>query len=464
MLRRFSISFAVFSMGLDYLLVGLSLLAMTALRPMLSTLPFIRDIPSTTWLPVPFYFLFPLLWVVAYSAASLYDGKKYLRVTDELAGLTISSLIITICLAGILFLSFRDVSRALFVSFSLLSTLLCILWRMATRLFFRIRKDYLNINKRILVIGAPKIAQNLLKKFRPGHQDGVQSVRVAFPFDKEAPLHAQEQEIRQTLLEEEITDLVIAVPASGMHKINDLLGALDDLPLNIWIGLDVLDLSFANTKVEDFYGIPMLDLRALALSEFDQMIKRIFDLLFTTSLMVLLLPLMALIAILVAVFDGFPIFFNQERVGINGKLFKVHKFRTMVNKAEEILPQPGENGEALPHKLRNDPRVTRLGRFLRRFSLDELPQFFNVLEGNMSVVGPRPELPRLVQGYERWQRKRLTVLPGITGWWQVNGRSDKMLHLHSEDDIYYVQNYSIWLDLQIIVRTIWVVLIGKGAF
>ena len=110
------------------------------------------------------------------------------------------------------------------------------------------------------------------------------------------------------------------------------------------------------------------------------------------------------------------------------------------------------------------PRVTQLGRLLRRFSLDELPQFFNVLEGDMSIVGPRPELPHLVEQYERWQRKRLTVLPGITGWWQVTGRSDKMLHLHTEDDIYYVQNYSIWLDFQIIIRTLWVVIIGRGAF
>jgi lipopolysaccharide/colanic/teichoic acid biosynthesis glycosyltransferase len=122
-----------------------------------------------------------------------------------------------------------------------------------------------------------------------------------------------------------------------------------------------------------------------------------------------------------------------------------------------------ENGDLI-HKSPGDPRVTPLGRVLRRLSLDELPQLFNVLEGSMSLVGPRPELPHLVNGYKHWQRRRLTVPPGMTGWWQVNGRSDRVMHLHTEDDIYYIDNYSIWLDLRILVRTAWTVLVGKGSF
>ena len=116
------------------------------------------------------------------------------------------------------------------------------------------------------------------------------------------------------------------------------------------------------------------------------------------------------------------------------------------------------------YKRPDDPRVTRVGRVLRRTSLDELPQLFNVLLGEMSLVGPRPELPNLVEKYELWQRKRFAVPQGMTGWWQVNGRSDKPMHLHTEEDLYYVQNYSIWLDLQILVKTVWVVLRRKGAY
>ena len=113
---------------------------------------------------------------------------------------------------------------------------------------------------------------------------------------------------------------------------------------------------------------------------------------------------------------------------------------------------------------KDDSRVTRMGRVLRRFSLDELPQLFNVLSGTMSLVGPRPEVPSLAERYELWQRKRLEVLPGMTGWWQINNRGEQPMYLHVEDDLYYIQNYSIWLDLQIIARTIWVVLTGKGSY
>jgi lipopolysaccharide/colanic/teichoic acid biosynthesis glycosyltransferase len=118
----------------------------------------------------------------------------------------------------------------------------------------------------------------------------------------------------------------------------------------------------------------------------------------------------------------------------------------------------------LQHKSENDPRITRLGRRLRRTSLDELPQLINVLRGEMSLVGPRPEVPYVVQEYEPWQWRRFAVQPGITGWWQVNGRSDKPMHLNTQDDLYYIQHYSIWLDLKILWRTVGVVFGGKGAY
>lgn len=175
---------------------------------------------------------------------------------------------------------------------------------------------------------------------------------------------------------------------------------------------------------------------------------------------------MALSAVLIYLEDGPPIIFRQMRVGKDGELFEMLKFRTMVRNAE-LLQSQAEiwDLEGNPiHKVKNDPRVTRVGRWLRRFSLDELPQLINVLAGTMSLVGPRPEMPDIVKNYQSWQRKRFTVLPGMTGWWQVTGRSDKPMHLHTEDDLYYIQNYSIWLDLEIIVRTIWIVLIGKGAY
>ena len=196
------------------------------------------------------------------------------------------------------------------------------------------------------------------------------------------------------------------------------------------------------------------------------MLKRVFDLFFGLFALTLALPLIALSALLVFLDDGRPIIFRQKRVGKNGRLFEMLKFRTMVKDAEQLQSQVEKRDldGNLIHKVKDDPRVTRVGSLLRRFSLDELPQLFNVLAGTMSLVGPRPEMPFLVDNYESWQRKRFAVPPGMTGWWQVTGRSDKPMHLHTEDDLYYIQNYSIWLDLEIIIRTIWVVLIGKGSY
>jgi lipopolysaccharide/colanic/teichoic acid biosynthesis glycosyltransferase len=175
---------------------------------------------------------------------------------------------------------------------------------------------------------------------------------------------------------------------------------------------------------------------------------------------------MGLSALMIILEDGRPVIFRQKRAGENGRLFDMLKFRTMIRNAEQLQGQVekrDEDGNTI-YKSRNDPRVTRVGRILRRFSLDELPQFLNIVRGDMSLVGPRPELPALVEKYQPWQRKRFAVPPGLTGWWQVSGRSDKPMHLHTEEDLYYIQNYSIFLDIQILLKTAWVVLIGRGSY
>lgn len=199
---------------------------------------------------------------------------------------------------------------------------------------------------------------------------------------------------------------------------------------------------------------------------FIDMLKRVFDLWFGLLALILVLPLMALSVLLVYLEDGSPVLFRQTRVGKNGQLFEMFKIRTMVKNAEQLqspMVKGDANGRPI-HKMKDDPRVTRVGRVLRRFSLDELPQLFNVLTGTMSLVGPRPEIPFLVERYEPWQCKRFDVLPGMTGWWQINSRNEQPMYLHIEDDLYYIQNYSFWLDLQILARTVRVVLSGKGSY
>lgn len=183
--------------------------------------------------------------------------------------------------------------------------------------------------------------------------------------------------------------------------------------------------------------------------------KRLFDIIICFILLPFLFPLMAVAALFVLVESGPPALFLQERVGRDGKIFRIYKLRTMVPGAEHKGPLLAQRG---------DPRVTRVGRFLRRWSLDELPQLFNVIRGEMSLVGPRPELPQLVSGYSPWQRQVLTAQPGVTGFSQVHGRDDLPMDTKLRLDVYYVRHRSLALDLWIIWRTIFELFSGRGAF
>jgi lipopolysaccharide/colanic/teichoic acid biosynthesis glycosyltransferase len=177
---------------------------------------------------------------------------------------------------------------------------------------------------------------------------------------------------------------------------------------------------------------------------------------------------MLVIALVIKISSPGPVFFRQQRVGERGHLFWMYKFRSMVEGAEQQeanLIQKMAEGWPSFAKRPEDPRVTRVGRFLRRTSLDELPQLFNVLKGEMSLVGPRPELPDLVNMYQGWQHKRFVVPQGMTGWWQVNGRMKRAdLQQRLEDDLFYIRNYSLWLDLQILWKTIQAIIEGEGAY
>jgi exopolysaccharide biosynthesis polyprenyl glycosylphosphotransferase len=229
---------------------------------------------------------------------------------------------------------------------------------------------------------------------------------------------------------------------------------------------DYFKTTLFRSKVDEFAGIPMITLRQPTLDPFERQVKRFFDLAVGTILLVLALPIMALVAAAIRLDTPGPVLFKQQRVGQNGSLFWMYKFRSMFTGADQLETVMAKDvrDRQLLDKQPDDPRVTRVGRFLRRASLDELPQLLNVLKGEMSLVGPRPELPWLVEQYEPWQWQRFSVPQGITGWWQVNGRNDQPMVLHSEEDLFYIQHYSLLLDIQILWRTAGAVFRGRGAY
>lgn len=467
--RRFSINFAILSMILDAITVAFSLWLSTILRPSLSSIAFIKPITVPEVVPPELYFFFPLVWVLIYLVMSIYDGKKYMRVVDEFGALTLGMIIASISAAGILYLSYREYSRAAFVLFLPIAYLLSLTWRVVARVLFRFQKIPPTEEKRVLIVGSGPMGNKVLVKLNEFALRNI--VFLGFVDDKNDShsafsLLGSTNELKNLIFSRQVTDVIIALPYSAYSQLSLIVQQMEELPVKIWVALGFFDLALYKTSIEDFANIPMIDLRASAIDDYQLMVKRSFDLVFCSISLILTLPLLALISLIILVVQGRPILFKQKRAGSNGRIFEMLKFRTMIKGAEHIRPQTedtDENGNMI-FKKKNDPRVTPFGRLLRRFSLDELPQLFNILKGDMSLVGPRPELPELVEKYQPWQRKRFAIPQGLTGWWQIHGRSDKPMYLHTEDDIYYIQHYSIWLDLYILINTFWIVVRGKGAY
>jgi exopolysaccharide biosynthesis polyprenyl glycosylphosphotransferase len=325
-------------------------------------------------------------------------------------------------------------------------------------------------NRRVVILGAGVVGRRLQGQI--WHQPHLGLELVGFlddSLEKQAiqpDILGSLDEVRKVIIHKSIDDVVLALPLSAHARLDQIVSELHDMPVRVWVIPDYFSLTLHRASIEDFAGIPMLDLRAPALTEYQRINKRTFDLVFSSLALLFALPFLGIIAVAIRLDSRGAVFYRQKRVGENGRLFEMIKFRTMVadaDKLQQLVEKKDAKGRIL-HKSADDPRITRVGGFLRRTSLDELPQLFNVLSGEMSLVGPRPEMPYLVDKYALWQRKRFAVPQGITGWWQINGRSDKPMHLHTDEDLYYVQHYSIWLDLQIIFKTIWVVLRGKGSY
>ncbi len=467
-MRRFSANFILFSMALDGALVVAALSLASYLRPLLNRYAWFAYMPEKQFAPLPLVVAFPVLWVGILAMAGVYDSERMMRPATLLADLTLGSALALVALAGVLYFSFREISRAQFLLFGGMAYLFQGGWRLLGR-YLLLRRVALPGKRRILILGAGSLGQRVAAQIESDPLYGM--AFIGFLDDDSQKQRSSRvlghiSQVREVVTRERVDDVVIALPTGAYERINALVAELHELPVKVWLMLDYYHLALYRAEMAEFAEIPMLDLRAPALNEYQRLAKRAFDLAVTLAILPLALPVMGLVALFIRLEGAGPVLFRQVRVGENGRLFEMLKFRTMVDGAEtmqEVVLEHDETGRPI-HKRPDDPRVTRVGRVLRRLSLDELPQLFNVLKGEMSLVGPRPELPALVEKYQPWQRKRFAVPQGMTGWWQVNGRSDRLMHLHTEDDLFYVQNYSLWLDVYILWKTLWAVLSGRGAY
>jgi exopolysaccharide biosynthesis polyprenyl glycosylphosphotransferase len=462
MVRRNYENYVLFSILMDATWVSFSLVFIATIRPALSYFPIFAVIPPPYTLPWILYLLFPLIWVGISIFVSVYDFENNQSIINELTSVSLGSIITGVFLAGVLYLSYRDVSRFLFIIFFILAYLGLITWRLIVRFVFKSYPPAGRIRK-ILLVGENENTCELLQIVKQNKYCDAFIINFQ---KKNYDTNEFITEIQKKVVLGEISDVIISVTEVDRQVLNDLLGRLHHLPIKVWVIPDYFQMTVHRAVFSELAGFPLLDLRAPALNNRQRIIKRAFDLIITFICLPILSPLMIIVSFWIRIDSGGPILLRQPRVGENGTPFLMFKFRTMVSNAEELesLVLSYDKDGNLIHKISDDPRVTKIGKFLRRWSLDEIPQVFNVLKGEMSLVGPRPELTYLVARYEPWQLLRLSVPQGITGWWQVNGRSEKPMHLHTADDIYYVHHYSLWLDILILLKTISVVIKGKGAF
>src|SRR5688572_8801347 len=339
MIRRFSVNFAIFSMVLDGISVMFCLWFAAAIRPFMSNISFFQTIDSPVIVPYPLYILFPVIWVVIFASLSIYDGRKFLRAADELAILMLATFIASISTAGILYFSFREVSRALYVVFVISTFLMCLFWRVLARTYFRLNPESSKASRRLAVVGVGPLGQSVGMQIQNTHSESLSLVGYVddgYASQNGIRCLGRVEELRALIRKYQITDIVLALPYSEYHKMSEIVQYLEDSPVGVWVALGFFDLALYRTDIENFAGIPMLDLRASAIDDYQRMMKRAFDLFFSLFALMPALPLLALSALIVFLEDGAPILFRQPRVGENGRTFEMLKFRTMVKNAEQL--------------------------------------------------------------------------------------------------------------------------------
>ncbi|OGM02039.1 hypothetical protein A2115_02545 [Candidatus Woesebacteria bacterium GWA1_41_8] len=398
-----------------------------------------------------------LLLLVVYNIFGLYDQTKRTKAFSEsFLVIKATSFWVLLIMAGS-YLYKYDYSRIIVVVFYLLTLLFISLGRSLFRVIEQkyYRQGYSLV--KILIIGAGRPGRQLARKLGDFSQIGYRL--VGFLDDraqsrKHFPVIGRVKDIARVVKRYTVDEVYITDPTLAHSKILDLMSKVPKKSLRFRVVSSMFDLVSGAVDVGRLESIPSLELWRVG-GGWPKNAKRTFDLMFALTLYITTSPLWLLISLAIFFTGGSPILLKQKRVGLMGKQFLMLKFRTMAKDTPIYADSP---------KSQKDKRVTPIGKLLRKTSLDELPQLINVIRGEMSMVGPRPEMPQKVIKYQAWQKKRLEVKPGITGLWQVLGRKDLPLQDNLEYDFYYINNQSFLLDMAIILKTIPIVLTGKGAY
>jgi exopolysaccharide biosynthesis polyprenyl glycosylphosphotransferase len=426
------------------------------------------------WAYAPFALALLIILPISFRFSGVYPyrrGRSLLEETYTIATATTAGVVVLI-IAGLVFRPLLY-SRLIFLYTALLVTILLGLSRFFIQWGFAYLRRYGVGVKRMLLVGAGDVGRMVMRTVAARPDYGYQMIgflddNPAKGFTDIGPYKAlgPVDNLGQVLAQEPVDTVVICLPWQSHRMIQRLLRTCDQSRVRAQVVPDLFQLTKNQVYVEELNGIPLISTRDVSIQGWNLLVKRAFDLVLGGLFGLVGLPLWALISLAIKLDSPGPVLFAQTRIGKNGAPFRCFKFRSMVADAEELRPDLGDLNEASGplFKLRNDPRRTRIGRMIRRYSLDEMPQLLNVLRGEMSLVGPRPNLPGEVEQYQEWHKKRLTVSPGMTGLWQVSGRSDLTFDEMVLLDIYYVENWNLAQDLGILIRSIPAVLHARGAY
>ncbi len=409
------------------------------------------------------YPMVAFLWVVTNSIFGIYKPKKLRKNLEEIQALLRGVVLAALVVMSLSFLFKEyDFARSVVLIFIALAFALTGLSRL---ILFGIPDKLKKLGygiTRCIIIGAGTTGIRALQRITDHPEKGYDvigfldddPVKLNTAISKR-PVLDKISNIREVVEHNTIEEVFIAIPSLRHNRIMELIMKCEGLPVGFRIASDLFGVLAHNADIEFIEDFPVFDLKEEKENHVYEVSKRIMDIAIACILMVLFLPLWIIIPFMIKLDSKGRVFFVHERIGLNGTPFKIYKFRTMYETTEQYAYSPNKTA---------DRRITRFGKFLRQTSMDELPNLINVLKGDMSIVGPRPEMPFIVENYKEWQKKRLTVKPGITGLWQILGRKDIPLHDNLEYDFYYIKNRSLLLDIIIILKTIPATLSRRGAY
>jgi exopolysaccharide biosynthesis polyprenyl glycosylphosphotransferase len=413
-----------------------------------------------------------LVWRGLFGFQEAYVGQRFTSIKGDILIVVKTILLGTLIVLTWAFMIKSAIPRSLIAFFAVTNLILLTIEKILFHQIIRtVRKRGKNI-KKVLVLGAGDVAKSFIDSVKNYPDWGLKILGLICKDELNVgderfgyKLLGHTADLRKLLHYNPIDELVVALPAKYLHAVEDAMTICDEEGVPVRIVSPFFRNLISKAKTDMIHGIPIVKFSSVERNDFEAALKRSIDIVISSILLILLAPLFGVIALLIKLDSKGPVLYKWKVLGLNKRPLTSYKFRTMIENADDFKAEIEANNEmnGIAFKMYADPRITRVGKLLRKFSLDELPQFWSVLKGDLSLVGPRPPLQSEVEKYEGWHRRKLSVKPGITCLWQVSGRNeiadfDEWMRL----DMEYIDEWSLWLDFKILFKTPWVVLKGTG--